>query len=136
MSAILYWIVVGLIAGWLAGGVMKGAGYGVVVDIILGILGGIWVVRNARHFCRRQCDWQYRRGICRSCDFGMVAETSLTYGRICMPSGVSRFTPMKQIAPAAGGRRASAISVGGNSVGCAVCPSGQIPLRGGRALEL
>jgi uncharacterized membrane protein YeaQ/YmgE (transglycosylase-associated protein family) len=40
MSAILYWIVVGLIAGWLAGRVMKGAGYGVVVDIILGgILG-------------------------------------------------------------------------------------------------
>jgi uncharacterized membrane protein YeaQ/YmgE (transglycosylase-associated protein family) len=35
------WIVVGLIAGWLAGQVMKGGGYGVVVDIILGILGGI-----------------------------------------------------------------------------------------------
>ena len=32
---------VGLIAGWLAGRVMKGGGYGVVVDIILGILGGI-----------------------------------------------------------------------------------------------
>ena len=35
----LEWIVVGLIAGWLAGRVMKGGGYGVVVDIILGILG-------------------------------------------------------------------------------------------------
>ncbi len=35
------WIVVGLIAGWLAGKVMKGGGYGVLVDIILGILGGI-----------------------------------------------------------------------------------------------
>jgi uncharacterized membrane protein YeaQ/YmgE (transglycosylase-associated protein family) len=34
------WIVVGLIAGWLAGQVMKGGGYGVAVDIILGILGG------------------------------------------------------------------------------------------------
>lgn len=42
----IYWTVVGLIAGWLAGRVMKGGGYGVVVDIILGILGGIvggWV---------------------------------------------------------------------------------------------
>jgi uncharacterized membrane protein YeaQ/YmgE (transglycosylase-associated protein family) len=42
----LAWIVVGLIAGWLAGQVMKGGGYGVLVDIILGILGGIvggWV---------------------------------------------------------------------------------------------
>jgi uncharacterized membrane protein YeaQ/YmgE (transglycosylase-associated protein family) len=42
----LAWIVVGLIAGWLAGQVMKGGGYGILVDIILGILGGIlggWV---------------------------------------------------------------------------------------------
>jgi len=38
---ILSWIVVGLIAGWLAGKVMKGGGYGVIVDIILGILGGV-----------------------------------------------------------------------------------------------
>jgi len=35
------WIVVGLIAGWLAGKVMKGGGYGELVDIILGILGGV-----------------------------------------------------------------------------------------------
>lgn len=35
------WIIVGLVAGWLAGQVMKGGGYGVVVDIILGILGGL-----------------------------------------------------------------------------------------------
>jgi uncharacterized membrane protein YeaQ/YmgE (transglycosylase-associated protein family) len=43
---LLYWIVVGLIAGWLAGQVMRGGGYGVLADIILGILGGIvggWV---------------------------------------------------------------------------------------------
>lgn len=36
----IYWIVVGLIAGWLTGVVMKGGGYGVIVDILLGILGG------------------------------------------------------------------------------------------------
>jgi len=43
---IISWIVIGLIAGWLAGQVMKGGGYGVLVDIILGIFGGIvggWV---------------------------------------------------------------------------------------------
>ncbi len=42
----LVWILVGLIAGWLAGQVMKGGGYGVLVDIVLGILGGVvggWV---------------------------------------------------------------------------------------------
>jgi uncharacterized membrane protein YeaQ/YmgE (transglycosylase-associated protein family) len=41
MGGLLYWIVVGLIAGWLAGVVMKGGGYGVIADIILGILGAI-----------------------------------------------------------------------------------------------
>lgn len=38
---IISWIVVGLIAGWLAGMVMKGGGYGVVGDIVLGIIGAI-----------------------------------------------------------------------------------------------
>lgn len=38
---ILSWLVVGLIAGWLAGMVMKGGGYGVVGDIVLGIIGAI-----------------------------------------------------------------------------------------------
>jgi uncharacterized membrane protein YeaQ/YmgE (transglycosylase-associated protein family) len=37
----LAWIIVGLIAGWLAGQMMKGGGYGVLVDIILGLLGGL-----------------------------------------------------------------------------------------------
>jgi uncharacterized membrane protein YeaQ/YmgE (transglycosylase-associated protein family) len=44
--SIPYLIVVGLIAGWLAGHVMKGGGYGVLADIVLGILGGVvggWV---------------------------------------------------------------------------------------------
>ncbi len=38
---VLAWIIVGLIAGWLAGMVMRGSGYGVVGDIILGIIGGL-----------------------------------------------------------------------------------------------
>ena len=33
------WILVALIAGWLAAQVMKGGGYGVLVDIILGTSG-------------------------------------------------------------------------------------------------
>ncbi len=46
MSGLTRWIVVGFIAGWLAGKVMKGGGYGLLVDIVLGILGAIvggWV---------------------------------------------------------------------------------------------
>lgn len=38
---ILTWIIVGLIAGWLAGMVMKGGGYGILGDIILGIIGAV-----------------------------------------------------------------------------------------------
>ncbi len=38
---LLAWIIVGLIAGWLAGLVMKGSGYGALGDIILGIIGAI-----------------------------------------------------------------------------------------------
>ncbi len=35
------WIVVGLIAGWLAGMVMKGSGFGIIGDIVLGIIGAL-----------------------------------------------------------------------------------------------
>jgi uncharacterized membrane protein YeaQ/YmgE (transglycosylase-associated protein family) len=38
---ILSWVIVGLIAGFLAGQVMRGGGYGVIGDIIVGILGGL-----------------------------------------------------------------------------------------------
>ena len=38
---VLSWIVVGLIAGWLAGQFMRGGGYGLVGDIVLGIVGGL-----------------------------------------------------------------------------------------------
>jgi uncharacterized membrane protein YeaQ/YmgE (transglycosylase-associated protein family) len=37
----LYSIVVGLIAGWLAGQVMRGSGYGILIDIVLGLIGGV-----------------------------------------------------------------------------------------------
>jgi len=38
---LIAWIVVGLIAGFLAGLVMKGSGYGVIGDIIVGVVGGL-----------------------------------------------------------------------------------------------
>jgi uncharacterized membrane protein YeaQ/YmgE (transglycosylase-associated protein family) len=38
-GGIIAWLVVGLIAGWLAGMVMKGGGYGIVGDIVVGIVG-------------------------------------------------------------------------------------------------
>lgn len=41
---IIWWIVVGLLAGWAAGKIMKGGGYGVIADILLGIVRGRWRV--------------------------------------------------------------------------------------------
>ena len=38
-GGLIAWLVVGLIAGWLAGKFMKGGGYGVVGDIVLGLIG-------------------------------------------------------------------------------------------------
>jgi uncharacterized membrane protein YeaQ/YmgE (transglycosylase-associated protein family) len=38
-GGIIAWLVVGLIAGWLAGLMMKGSGYGILGDIIVGLIG-------------------------------------------------------------------------------------------------
>ncbi len=49
---ILSWIVVGLIAGWLAGLVVKGGGYGCVGDIIVGVIGALiggWIASYFFH---------------------------------------------------------------------------------------
>ena len=37
----LWWIIVGLIAGWVTGKIMSGSGYGALMDIVLGIIGAI-----------------------------------------------------------------------------------------------
>ena len=36
---IIAWIIIGAIAGWLAGVLVKGGGFGLIVDIIVGIVG-------------------------------------------------------------------------------------------------
>jgi uncharacterized membrane protein YeaQ/YmgE (transglycosylase-associated protein family) len=38
---ILWWAVIGLIAGWATGQFMKGSGYGAFMDIALGIAGSV-----------------------------------------------------------------------------------------------
>ncbi len=39
LESLLWWLVVGLIAGFLASVVMRGGGYGIVGDIITGLVG-------------------------------------------------------------------------------------------------
>ncbi|WNL44727.1 GlsB/YeaQ/YmgE family stress response membrane protein [Dyella sp. BiH032] len=36
---ILAWLVIGAVAGWLAGLLVKGGGFGLLVDIVVGIVG-------------------------------------------------------------------------------------------------
>lgn len=46
--SLVWWVIVGLIAGWVTGKIMRGGGYGVVTDILLGIAGALvggWVMR-------------------------------------------------------------------------------------------
>jgi uncharacterized membrane protein YeaQ/YmgE (transglycosylase-associated protein family) len=38
-GGIIAWLLVGLIAGWLAGLFMQGSGYGIAMDIVLGLIG-------------------------------------------------------------------------------------------------
>jgi len=41
VQSIIIWLIVGGIAGWLAGTVVKGGGFGLIGDIIVGIIGGL-----------------------------------------------------------------------------------------------
>jgi uncharacterized membrane protein YeaQ/YmgE (transglycosylase-associated protein family) len=41
LSNLIWWIIVGLIAGWAAGKIMRGGGYGPLMDIVLGIVGAV-----------------------------------------------------------------------------------------------
>jgi uncharacterized membrane protein YeaQ/YmgE (transglycosylase-associated protein family) len=38
---ILLWIISGIVAGWLTGLVMKGRGYGLLGNLVIGLLGGV-----------------------------------------------------------------------------------------------
>jgi uncharacterized membrane protein YeaQ/YmgE (transglycosylase-associated protein family) len=40
-QSVIAWIVIGLIAGWLAGKVSRGRGFGCIANILLGLVGAI-----------------------------------------------------------------------------------------------
>jgi len=45
-QSLIGWLLIGLIAGWLAGKLSRGRGYGCITDIVLGVLGafiGGWI---------------------------------------------------------------------------------------------
>jgi uncharacterized membrane protein YeaQ/YmgE (transglycosylase-associated protein family) len=38
---IIAWLIIGAIAGWLAGKIVEGSGFGLIVDIIVGVVGAV-----------------------------------------------------------------------------------------------
>ena len=51
------WVVVGLLAGWLAGFAMKDGGYGLIGDMALGLIGSVaggWIFRAPGDFRGRR----------------------------------------------------------------------------------
>jgi len=40
-QSVIAWIIIGLIAGWLAGTVSRGRGFGCLADIVLGMVGAV-----------------------------------------------------------------------------------------------
>lgn len=38
---IIWWIIVGIIAGWLTGKIMSGGGYGIFMDMVIGLIGAL-----------------------------------------------------------------------------------------------
>jgi uncharacterized membrane protein YeaQ/YmgE (transglycosylase-associated protein family) len=40
-ESIVVWLVVGAVAGWLAGMIVKGGGFGLIGDIVVGIIGAV-----------------------------------------------------------------------------------------------
>lgn len=44
----LWYIIIGIVAGWLAGRIMRGGGFGIIGDLIVGLLGALiggWLFR-------------------------------------------------------------------------------------------
>ena len=41
LESLIWFLLIGLIAGWLAGKVMRGGGFGVIGDMIVGIIGAV-----------------------------------------------------------------------------------------------
>jgi len=41
VNSLIGWVIIGLIAGWLTGKVTRGAGYGCLGDVVLGMVGAV-----------------------------------------------------------------------------------------------
>jgi uncharacterized membrane protein YeaQ/YmgE (transglycosylase-associated protein family) len=75
---ILWWAVVGLIAGWATGQIMSGSGYGVVRNIALGIAGSL-------------CGCYIMRMTGRAQDGGLIYSILVAIGGAVILTVIARF---------------------------------------------
>ena len=69
MDSIIVWLIVGAIAGWLAGLIVKGGGFGLLGNIVVGIVGAVvagWLlpylgITSGRRHHRRDYPFRHRR---------------------------------------------------------------------------
>ena len=57
----IWYIIIGIIAGFLAGKIMRGGGFGLIINLLLGILGGVlggWGICPFRT-CGFGIDWKF-----------------------------------------------------------------------------
>jgi uncharacterized membrane protein YeaQ/YmgE (transglycosylase-associated protein family) len=57
-QSVIAWVIIGLIAGWLAGTVSRGRGFGCIADIILGMVGAVlggWIFFQSSTFRAEAC---------------------------------------------------------------------------------
>ena len=74
MGGIIWWLIVGLIAGWLTGKVMGGGGKGALMDIIIGLLGAL-----AGGFIMRLFGFAGEGGLIYTCLVALLGAVILTW---------------------------------------------------------
>ena len=45
----LWFIIIGIVAGYVAGKIMRGGGFGLIVNLVVGIIGGVSLFSGRRH---------------------------------------------------------------------------------------
>ena len=54
--SVIWYIIIGIVAGFLAGKIMRGGGFGLLINLVVGIIGGLFRrlgIRFTRYRCRR-----------------------------------------------------------------------------------
>ena len=80
----IWYIIIGIVAGFLAGKVMRGGGFGLIINLLLGILGGVlggWVFAL----------FGLSAGIDRKFDNFHCRELSLYYGLLPYSRNLNRY---------------------------------------------